>query len=64
METSPRKPINFMYFLLDYVDKSNIERIPIVVKNVDHLFRMASEVIQDDTLHLFLFSDGTRIDKN
>ena len=64
METSPRKPINFMYFLLNYVDMGNIERIPIAVKNIDHLFRMATEVIEADTLHLFLLSDGTQIDEN
>ena len=34
------------------------------MKNVDHLFRMATEVIEADTLHLFLLSDGTRIDEN
>ena len=64
METSPRKPINFMYFWLNYVDKGTIERIPIAVKNIDHLFRMATEEIEADTLHLFLISDGSRIDEN
>ena len=64
METSPRKPINFMYLSLNYVDKGNIERIPIAVKNIDHLFRMATKVTEADTLHLFLISDGTRIDEN
>ena len=34
------------------------------MKNIDHLFRMASEMIKADNLHLFLFSDGTRIDNN
>ena len=53
-----------MHFWLNYCDESNhhIERIPVAVKNMDHLFRMASEVIKSDILHLFLFSDGTRID--
>ena len=64
METSTRKPINFMYFWLNYVDKGNVERIPIAVKNIDDLFRMATEVIETDTLHLFLLPDGTRIDEN
>ena len=32
------------------------------MKNIDHLFRMASEIIEADRLHLFLLSDGTRID--
>ena len=32
------------------------------MKNIDQLFRMASEIIEADRLHLFLLSDGTRID--
>ena len=31
---------------------------------MDHLFRMASQMIEADSLHLFLLSDGTRIDDN
>ena len=34
------------------------------MKNIDHLFNMASEIIEADRLHLFLLSDGTRIDDN
>ena len=34
------------------------------MKNIDHLFRMASEMIAGDNLHPFLLSDGTRIDNN
>ena len=38
------------------------------MKDIDHLFRMASgmasEIIEADRLHLFLLSDGTRIDDN
>ena len=50
----------FMYFWLKYPDKNNhIVRILVAVKNIDYLFRMAS-----DTLHLFLLSNGTRIDDN
>ena len=66
METSPpkRKPITFMYFWLNYVDKGHMERIDIAVKNIGYLFYMASEVIEADTLHLFLLSDGTRIDED
>ena len=55
--------VSFMYFCLNYCDE-NIERIPIAVKNIDHLFNMASEIIEADRLHLFLLSDGTRIDDN
>ena len=57
-------PVTFMYFWLKYCDKNHIERISIAVKNIDHLFNMVREIIEADTLHLFLFSDGTRIDDN
>ena len=58
-----QKPVVFMYFWLNYRDE-NIKRIPVAVKNIDHLFRLASEIIKADNLHLFLLSDGTRIDDN
>ena len=45
-------------------ENHHIERIPVGMKNIDHLFRMASEIIKVDNLHLFLLSDGTRIDNN
>ena len=63
METF-QKPVTFMYFWLDYCDKNQIERIPIAVKDIDHLFCMASEIIEANRLHLFLLSDGPRIDDN
>ena len=34
------------------------------MKNINHLFNLASELIKADRLHLFLLSDGTRIDDN
>ena len=52
-----------MYFWLNYCDENHhVQRIPIAVKNINHLFDLASEIIKADTLHLFLLSDGTRID--
>ena len=61
----PQKPVTFMYFWLNYCDENHhIERIPVAVKDIDHLFNMASEIIEADRLHLFLLSDGTRIDDN
>ena len=65
METySLQEPIaSLQYFWLNYCNE-NIERIPVAVKNIDHLFRMASEIIEADRLHLFLLSDSTRIDNN
>ena len=54
-----------MYFWLNYWDENyHIERIPVAVKDIDHLFNMATEIIRADNLHLFLLSDGTRIDDN
>ena len=67
METysSLRKPIVFMYFWLNYCNGNHhIERIPVAVKNIYHLFNLASEIIEADNLHQFLLSDGTRIDDN
>ena len=53
----------FMNFWLNYRDENHhIERIPIAVKNINHLFYLASEVIEADRLHLILLSDNTRID--
>ena len=34
------------------------------MKKIGHLFHLASEIIKADRLHLFLLSDGTRIDDN
>ena len=34
------------------------------MKNINHLFNLASEIIKANRLHLFLLSDGTRIDDN
>ena len=53
-----------MYFWLNYCDENHIERIPIAGQNIDHLFCLASQIIEADWLHLFLFSDGTQIDDN
>ena len=64
METYSLQPTTFKYFWLNYCDGNHIERIPIAVKNIDHFFCMASEIIESDKLHLFLLSDGIRIDDN
>ena len=66
METysSFQKPVTFMYCWLNYCDKNHAEKVPVAVENIDHLFRLASEIIEADRLHLFLLSDGTRIDDN
>ena len=63
METF-QKPVTFMYFWLNYLNKNHIERISVSVKDIDHLFNMTSEIIEADNLHLILFSVGTRIDYN
>ena len=59
-----RKPVVFMHFWLNYCHKNHTERIPIGVKDIDHLYYMASKIIEADKLHLFLLSDGTQIDNN
>ena len=66
METysSLQKPVTFMCFWLNYWDKNHIERIPVVVKNIAHLFSLSSEIIETDRFHLFLLSDSTQIDNN
>ena len=53
----------FMYFWLNYCD-DHIERILVAVKDIDHLFDLASEIVKAGRPHLFLLSDGTRIDDN
>ena len=53
-----------MYFWLNYCDKNHIKRILFAVKNKGHLFRMVNDIIEGDNLHLFLLSDGTRLDDN
>ena len=63
METF-QKPVTFMYFWLNYCDENHIERIPVGVKDIDHLFNIAGEIIEADRLHLFLLFDSTRIDNN
>ena len=55
-----QKPVTFKYFWLNYCENHDIERIPVGVKNIDHLLNLASETIEADQL---LF-DGTRIDDN
>ena len=51
-----------MYFWLNYCDENHVEKILIAVKNINHLFHLASEIIEAGGLHLLLLSDGTRID--
>ena len=53
-----------MYFWLHFCDENHIERIPVAVENIGHLFHLASQIIETDRLHLFLLSDGTRIDED
>ena len=60
-----QKPVTFMYFWLNYCDENHhIDRISVAVKDIRHLFHLASEIIKADRLHLFLLSDGTRVENN
>ena len=52
-----RKPIDLMYFCLNYCNENYIKKILFVAKDIDHLFRIAGEIIEGDNLHLFLLSD-------
>ena len=54
----------FMYFWFNYCDKNHVERTPIALKNINHLFHLASQIVDAPRFHLFLLSDGTRIDDN
>ena len=48
METYSQKDVAFMHFWLNYCDENHIKRIPVAVKDIDHLFNMASEIIEAD----------------
>ena len=55
----------FMYFWLNCCDENHIQRIPIAMKNIDHLFHLAGEIMEVDRFHLFfVFFGGTRTDEN
>ena len=57
------KAIKFTYFSLNNLDKNNhIEKIPVTVINVDHLFCMGSKFLESDELNLSLLLGGTRTD--
>ena len=61
---SSLQPATFMYFWLNYCDENDIERIPIAVENISHLFHIVSQITEADRFHLFLLSDGARIDED
>ena len=61
---SLQKPVVFMYFWLNYCNENHVEKIPVAVKNIDHLLNLASEMIGTNNFHLLLLFDGTRIDNN
>ena len=60
METysSFQKP--FMYFWLKYCDKNHIERIPVAVKDIDHLLLLDGTRI-DDNEYLSSLENGTKL---
>ena len=53
-----------LFFWLNFCDENHIERIRIAVKNINLPFHLASEIMKADRLHLFLLSNGTRIDED
>ena len=55
----------FVYFWLNYSDRNNhTKRIPVAVKNTDHLFSMTGQLLESEKLRLFLLLDGTLINDN
>ena len=49
---------------MNYCDENHhIERIPVAVQNIDHLFHLASKTVKPDRFYLFLISESTRIDE-
>ena len=55
MIETPRKPVTLMYFCLNYCDEDHIEKIPVAMKDIDHLFCMAAEIIETDKFTCFCF---------
>lgn len=54
-----------MYIWLNHSNRNNhIKKVLLVVKNIDHIFCMASELLEFDKLCLFLILDGTLINDN
>ena len=48
-----------MYLWLSYSEKnSDLKRIQVAVKNIRHLFCMASELLKSKELHPFIRSNG------
>ena len=60
METDSLQSATFMYFWFSICDENHVEGIPVA----GHIFHLASERLESDTLHLFLLFDGTRIDED
>ena len=55
----------FVHFWLNYSDRNNhTEKIPVAVKNTDHLFWMTGQLLESEKLPLFLLFDGTLISDN
>ena len=49
---------------MNYCDENHhIERIPVAVQNIDHLFHLASKTAEPDRFYLFLISESIRIDE-
>ena len=53
-----------MFFWLSYCKENPVGKIFIKAKNINHLFRIAVELMGTGEFHLFLLSEGTEIDDN
>ena len=53
-----------MFFWLIYCKENPVGKIFIRAKNINHLFRIAVELMGTCKLHFFLLFEGTQIDDN
>ena len=55
-----------MFFALNFSEENGFEYVSVHVRDIGHLFCVASDILKEckENLFLFLFVDGTLIDKN
>ena len=55
-----------MFLVLNFCEENGFEHVSVHVRDIGHLFCIASEVLKEckENLFLFLFVDGALIDEN
>ena len=55
-----------MFFVLNFWEENGFEHVSVHVRDIGHLFCIASEILKEckENLFLFLFVDGALIDEN